>query len=251
MATWHQFSEEAPELANAVRARFEAAKHHVLTTLRRDGSPRVSGTEVEFRGRELVVGSMYGAVKARDLQRDGRFALHANPGDGSIEGGDAKVAGVAIEAHDEGDVAGPENGQPPARSHAFRLELTEAVLTWVHPAGDRLLHSDVASGWRRAAARAHLTTRAPPTPGDTVLSWAHSGVGPDTAVRSRTPVPLPLTVSTSPTSKGRARCNAAATPFALDCCRDVQKAPSRPPSSDGERTAVARPVSVWIEHSKR
>jgi hypothetical protein len=40
MATWKQFAAEAPDLAYAVRARFEAAKHHVLATLRADGSPR-------------------------------------------------------------------------------------------------------------------------------------------------------------------------------------------------------------------
>ncbi|HZD38745.1 MAG TPA: pyridoxamine 5'-phosphate oxidase family protein, partial [Actinomycetes bacterium] len=56
MATWEQFTSEAPELAAAVRARFEATKHHVLATVRRDGSPRVSGTEVDFHGPDLIVG---------------------------------------------------------------------------------------------------------------------------------------------------------------------------------------------------
>jgi len=95
MATWEEFAREAPELAAAVRARFTATKHHVLATLRRDGSPRVSGTEVDFRGADLTLGSMSGARKASDLRRDGRFALHANPGDGSMAFGDAKLAGVA------------------------------------------------------------------------------------------------------------------------------------------------------------
>src|SRR5438105_166624 len=97
MASWQQFSEEAPGLADAVRARLASTKHHVLATLRRDGSPRVSGTEVHFHGPDLVLGSMPGARKVHDLQRDGRFAIHANPGDGSMEGGDAKLAGLAIE----------------------------------------------------------------------------------------------------------------------------------------------------------
>src|ERR687891_293156 len=101
MATWRQFETEAPELAAAVRARFETTKHHVLATLRRDGSPPGSGTEVDFHDGDLTVGSMWEAVKARDLQRDGRFAIHANPGDGSLAGGDAKVAGVAVEVGDD------------------------------------------------------------------------------------------------------------------------------------------------------
>ncbi|HEY3873118.1 MAG TPA: pyridoxamine 5'-phosphate oxidase family protein [Actinocrinis sp.] len=133
MATWKQFEHEAPEFAAQVRARFEATKHHVLATLRRDGSPRVSGTEVEFAGDDLTLGSMPGAVKARDLQRDPRFALHANPGDGSMDAGDAKLAGRAVEVGAEAagqpdDPAGPPESPP---SHRFRLDLAEAVLTTV------------------------------------------------------------------------------------------------------------------------
>ncbi len=133
MATWHQFEEEAPDLAKAVRARFEATKHHVLATLRRDGSPRVSGTEVQVHDGDLTLGSMWGAVKARDLQRDGRFALHANPGDGSMAGGDAKVSGVAVEVVDEAELAAYTDATkpPPGKFHVFRLSLSEAVLTTV------------------------------------------------------------------------------------------------------------------------
>ena len=119
---------EAPELAGAVEARLTATKHHVLATLRQDGSPRVSGTEVQLRGPELTIGSMPGAVKARDLQRDGRFALHANPGDGTMDGGDAKLAAFRQEVE-----------APPGPMHLFRLLLTEVVLTSLHPDGDRLV----------------------------------------------------------------------------------------------------------------
>ena len=138
--TWHQMAEEAPELAGAVRARLEATKHHVLATLRRDGSPRVSGTEVQLHGRDLTVGMMHGSIKARDLQRDGRFVLHANPGDGSMEGGDAKLAGVAIEVVDQVELAPYVDAiHPPEPFHLFRLLLTEVVVTSLHPDGDRLV----------------------------------------------------------------------------------------------------------------
>lgn len=132
MASWHEFTEQAPELASALRARFEATKHHVLATLRADGSPRVSGTEVQFSDNDLTMGSMPQARKARDLQRDGRCALHANPGDGSMAGGDAKVSGTAVEmaTHDS--------------SHLFRVELSEAVLTTVE--GDQLVITRWAPG---------------------------------------------------------------------------------------------------------
>jgi hypothetical protein len=139
-ATWDQFADEAPELAAAVRARFEATKHHVLATLRHDGRPRVSGTEVVFRAPDLYVGSMIDAVKARDLQRDGRFALHANPGDGSMEGGDAKVDGIAVEVVDPDELrAFIGDVLPPEPSHLFRLGLQSAVLTSLHPNGELLV----------------------------------------------------------------------------------------------------------------
>ncbi|MBF6330226.1 pyridoxamine 5'-phosphate oxidase family protein [Nocardia transvalensis] len=122
MATWLDFEREAPELAAQVRQRFEAHKTHVLATLRRDGAPRVSGSEVEFIGPDLMFGSMPGAVKARDLQRDGRCAIHAHPGDG-----DAKVMGVAVE------ITGSDKAafESPPGVHDFRLDLTDVVLTSV------------------------------------------------------------------------------------------------------------------------
>jgi len=130
MATWEQFSREAPDLAKAVRARFEATKHHVIATLRRDGSPRVSGTEVDFFGPDLIIGSMWQAVKAKDLQRNGRFALHSNPGDSSMEGGDAKISGRAIEVTDPDELrAFVSEEHPPEPFHLFRLSPEEVVRT--------------------------------------------------------------------------------------------------------------------------
>jgi hypothetical protein len=129
MARWQRFDDEAPELAAQVRARFEARQTHVLATLRRDGSPRVSGSEVDFVHGELTFGSMLGARKAGDLQRDGRCAIHAHPGDG-----DAKVSGIAVEVTDAAEKQALATGtEPPGDFHAFRLDLTEAVLTTVDP----------------------------------------------------------------------------------------------------------------------
>ncbi|MEU3623293.1 pyridoxamine 5'-phosphate oxidase [Amycolatopsis coloradensis] len=128
MATWQRFSEEAPVLAGKIKERFTAEKSHVLATVRRDGSPRVSGSEVDFREQDLLIGSMINAVKAEDLRRDGRFAIHA--ASAIDEGGaDAKVAGKAVEITDPAEVARLQGDDEPA--HVFRLDLTEVVLTWV------------------------------------------------------------------------------------------------------------------------
>jgi len=137
--TWEQFSVEAPQMAEPVRAKFEANKHHILATLARDGSPRVHGVEVQFVGADLTVGMMFASVKARQLQHDGRFALHANPGE-DMGIGDAKIVGIAVE---ETDAAALDEYiaavHPPPPFHMFRLGLSEVVLTSMHPDGDRLV----------------------------------------------------------------------------------------------------------------
>ncbi len=132
MTTWKDFESAAPALANGVAARFSANKHHVLATLRQDGSPRVSGTEVEFAdGGVLRLGSMLNALKARDLQRDPRFALHSNPGHHSMEGGDAKIAGTAVELTDPDALQKIFDAAPPELTpyNVFDLDITEVVLT--------------------------------------------------------------------------------------------------------------------------
>jgi hypothetical protein len=133
-------------LAASVRGRLEATKHHVVATLRCDGSPRVSGTEVQFHGPDLVAGGMPGALKGRDLRRDPRYALHSNPGDGSMDGGDAKVSGTAVEVVDPAallDYANaierPQEPGAPLDFELFRFLITDVVRTSVHPDGDRLL----------------------------------------------------------------------------------------------------------------
>jgi len=76
---------------------------------------------------------MPNAVKALDLQRDGRCAIHAHPSND----GDAKVAGIAVEVTGEAKDAYVTGSEPTGGSHAFRLELHEAVITAVE--GDELV----------------------------------------------------------------------------------------------------------------
>ena len=97
MASWSKVEDQAPELATRARTIFDAFTHKTIATLRRDGSPRISGTEVEFEEGEMWIGSMWRSVKALDLQRDGRFALHSGSTDPPDWAADAKVAGRAIE----------------------------------------------------------------------------------------------------------------------------------------------------------
>ena len=117
MPSWSEFEAAAPDLAARVRARLDAHTHKTLATVRRDGSPRISGTETEIRDGELWIGSMWQALKAHDLQRDPRFALHSGSDEPDSWQGDAKLAGVAEELEPQ-----EFHGAP---SHRFRLDLRE------------------------------------------------------------------------------------------------------------------------------
>jgi hypothetical protein len=124
MASWREIEQAEPEFTATVRACFGIRKHCTMATLRQDGSPRISGTEVQFEDSELRIGSMPNALKARDLQRDPRIALHsptvdAPEADPAEWQGEAKIAGRAIEENTEG------------ASHRFRIEITEVVWTRV------------------------------------------------------------------------------------------------------------------------
>jgi hypothetical protein len=128
VASWSEFEAEAPELAARVRERFDAHGHKTIATLRRDGSPRISGTEARFEDGELWIGSMENALKAHDLQRDPRFALHSASEDPDVWTGDAKVAGVAEEL--------PSSD---GKSHRFRLDISEASTVGLNEARNRLV----------------------------------------------------------------------------------------------------------------
>ncbi|WP_307626114.1 pyridoxamine 5'-phosphate oxidase family protein [Streptomyces turgidiscabies] len=130
---WAVFTTAEPDLAETAEKRFRAFAHHTLATLRKDGSPRTSGLEVRFLHGELWLGMMPDSLKARDLRRDPRFALQANPGPGTeMSGGDVRISGRAYEVEDSAAKAAyVEEVEPPEPFHLFRTELTEVVRTYV------------------------------------------------------------------------------------------------------------------------
>ena len=140
MASWSDVEAAATELAARARDIFDAHKHKTLATLRRDGSPRISGTEVEFADGEMWLGSMWKSVKALDLERDPRFALHSGSEDPSAWTADAKVAGRVEEVMDpERKAMVLGEAAPPDRAHVFRLDITEVVVIGVGDPRDHLV----------------------------------------------------------------------------------------------------------------
>jgi Pyridoxamine 5'-phosphate oxidase len=133
---WKAIEQAEPEFARRVQELFDAGRHKTIATLRADGSPRVSGIECEFADGELRFGSMTGARKGADLERDPRFALHGptfHPEEGK-EGdwpGEAKIAGRAIPA---GAVTTDQ-----ADGQAFVAHITEVVITGLNAEANKLV----------------------------------------------------------------------------------------------------------------
>jgi hypothetical protein len=132
VASWLDFEKAEPKFASRVRSLMGKRKHLTMATVRRDGSPRISGTEVEFSAGQLWIGSMPGAVKALDLRRDPRVAIHGPTSDPPPDKpagwrGEAKVAGIAVEVDSRSE------------AHRFLIDLHEAVITHLNEAGNRLV----------------------------------------------------------------------------------------------------------------
>jgi hypothetical protein len=134
-----------PAFAARVRRLFDAGRHKTIATVRADGSPRISGIECEFVDGELRFGSMTGARKGADLERDARFALHGptvHPEEGKEREwpGEAKIAGRAtatgqIEpaAGDAADAGAQPDGQQ------FVADISEVVITRLDDAATKLV----------------------------------------------------------------------------------------------------------------
>jgi Pyridoxamine 5'-phosphate oxidase len=149
MARWQDVMDSEPEFAQTAKAMFDRNKHKLLATLRKDGSPRISGIETIFTDGDLWLGMMPGSMKLRDLQRDGRFALHTSSENPSEDDpgswtGDAKVSGEAVEIDDD-DVKrrvfqhGETAGHPPEGVPLFRLDLHDVVIARIGEPPDHMV----------------------------------------------------------------------------------------------------------------
>ena len=140
IVTEADFEAEEPEFARRVRGLFDAGRHKTIATLRVDGSPRISGIECEFADGQVRLGSMSGARKLADLQRDPRLALHGptfHPEEGK-EGdwpGEAKIAGRAVPA---GPVTTDEANEHP-EGEMFVVDISEVVITSLNAAVTKLV----------------------------------------------------------------------------------------------------------------
>ena len=141
MASWGEVRAAVPELADKVQKRFEAHGIGFIATLRRDGGPRISGIEMIFGAGDLWIGMMPDSLKAKDLLRDQRFALHSASVDKDVSEGDAKLSGRAVAVDDEEtwlryvEASGFES--KPGDFNLFRVEVDE-ISHLIPEGGDHL-----------------------------------------------------------------------------------------------------------------
>jgi hypothetical protein len=136
MTTLAELESAAPPIAAFVAERFEKTGLCYLGTSRADGWPRVSPLEVFVQDGRIYVGSMPNAVKARDLQRDGRCCIITPLADKDDMAGEAKLFCRAREVSDreEWDTlraavkarSGFDMGEPGA-SHLFTFDIEGAA----------------------------------------------------------------------------------------------------------------------------
>jgi hypothetical protein len=141
MTSWGELERSEPDFAGRVRRLFDAGRHKTIATLRADGSPRISGIECEFVDGALRFGSMTGARKGADLERDPRFALHGptfHPvqGQESEWSGEAKIAG---RARSVGPVTAAEEGAEAPDGQMFEADITEVAITGLDPTATKLV----------------------------------------------------------------------------------------------------------------
>ncbi len=130
-SSWADFTGAAPALASDLRSLMEqyGRGFGYLATVRRDGGPRVHPVSPV-----IMEGGLFCFVipspKRRDLERDGRYALHSYPGEQTND--EAYLAGRArpVTEPDRRDrVAAAHQAAPTDGWRLFELEIEVAMVT--------------------------------------------------------------------------------------------------------------------------
>ena len=137
MANWHDFEAAEPALAAFAHTRL-AGRVAYLATVRPDGGPRVHPVTPIIGAGHLFVFMEPTSPKGRDLQRDGRYALHCGVEDNSGGAGEVIVHGTAefVDAPEQRAVAVASSSyQPHERYVLFELYLDQVSVTLYQPEG--------------------------------------------------------------------------------------------------------------------
>jgi hypothetical protein len=134
MVTWGEFALQSPPLAAAGEKLLRLFTLAFVATVRRDGAPRVHPMTITIHDGGLYVFPVLSTPKARDFERDGRYALHAFPHlpNGTLDSyvdDEFTCAGRGIRIEDadlRGAVTAVHNDSVGAEDSLFRLDLDRA-----------------------------------------------------------------------------------------------------------------------------
>lgn len=129
--SWARFTSAAPALSEQVRSLFEqyGPAFGYLATVRADGGPRVHPISPVIADGGLFC-FILPSPKRRDLERDGRYALHAYPAEHSDD--EAYLAGHAVPVTSErrrARLARRHRAAPGVNWRLFELRISVAMLT--------------------------------------------------------------------------------------------------------------------------
>ena len=102
MKTWHDFSNQNPELAQLGKRLLFQSRIGLayLATIRKDGAPRLHPVSLVMHNEHLYVFIPPNSPKCADLLRDGRCAMHAFPSPHDVAGEEFYFAGYTECIHD-------------------------------------------------------------------------------------------------------------------------------------------------------
>jgi hypothetical protein len=137
MASWSEFAAAEPELAAAVRALLQQYGPGMgyLATVRADGGPRVHPVSPVITDEGLYC-FVVNSAKRRDLERDGRYALHSYPPEENDD--EAYVAGRAYPVGNRlviDRLAGALRASPRVDWRLFELTIETAMVRRHGPSG--------------------------------------------------------------------------------------------------------------------
>jgi hypothetical protein len=136
MASWSEFAAAQPRLASAIRALMHQYGPGLgyLATVRADGGPRVHPVSPVITDEGLYC-FILESPKRRDLERDGRYALHAFPPEESDD--EAYLSGRAHRVTDHArvaELAGSMRAEPDVNWRLYEFTVDVAMLAH-HRAG--------------------------------------------------------------------------------------------------------------------
>jgi hypothetical protein len=114
---WQDMEEQQPHLTSLGRKLLIEPGVVLVGTIRKDGTPRISGVEPLIMDDDLWLSMMRTSTKALDLLRDNRLLVHNIITSGDGQDGEFKIRGLAAENTD-------------SQVHERYAEQVEAQLGW-------------------------------------------------------------------------------------------------------------------------